>query len=72
MGKNKIMPIGCITKLDLPSDTILEGAKGKLEGVLLIGFDNDGELYTASSYADGGDILWLMEACKNRLFETLE
>jgi len=65
----KIIPIGGVTKLDLPADRILEAAKGKLEGVVLIGFDDDGEVYTASSYADGGTVMWLLEMCKQRMMD---
>ncbi|MDP8268207.1 MAG: hypothetical protein P9L97_05710 [Candidatus Tenebribacter davisii] len=35
----KIIPIGCITKLDTPVGKVLGAAKGQLEGVVLIGFD---------------------------------
>ena len=68
--KDKVIPLGCITKLDLPVDSVLEAAKGKLEGVVLFGYDNDGELYFASTYADGGDVLWLLENCKKQLLEV--
>ena len=71
MSKAKIFPIGGITKLNMPPDKILEGAKGQLEGVVLIGFDKDGELYAASSYADGGDLMWLLEACKRKMFDSI-
>ena len=63
----KIIPLNNVTKLDLPVDRILEQAKDKLDGVLVIGFDKEGKLYSASSYADGGTALWLLEACKQRL-----
>ncbi len=53
----KIIPIGGVTRLDLPPDRILEAAKGKMEGVVIVGFDKDGEVYAASSYADGGRVL---------------
>lgn len=60
-----------VTKLDLDPDQILESAKGKLDGVLIIGFENDGggTFYAASSYADGGTVLWLMGQCKRRLMD---
>jgi hypothetical protein len=58
-----------ITKLDLPPDRLLEAAVGKLDGCLILGFDSDGDFYAASSYADGGTVLWLMEQCKKRLLE---
>ena len=67
----KIIPIGGITKLDLDPDVILEMAKGKLEGTVIIGFDKDGEVYAASSYADGGTVMWLLEACKTKMMESI-
>ena len=49
----KVIPLNCITTLDLPVDRVLEAAKDKLEGVVLIGYDKEGEFYAASTYADG-------------------
>lgn len=49
---------------------MLENTKGKLEGVILIGYDKQGEEYFASSYADGGDVLWLLERMKLRLLNV--
>jgi hypothetical protein len=59
-----------ITKLDLDPDIVLENTKGKLEGVILIGYDKEGEEYFASTYADGGDVLWLLERMKIRLLNV--
>ena len=56
-----------ITKLDLPPDRVLESAKDRLEGVVILGFDKEGGEYFASSYADGGDVLSLLERCKLRI-----
>jgi len=67
-GEN-IIPIGGITRLDLPVENILESAKDQLEGVVLLGFDKDGEIYFASTYADGGEVIWLLEQCKKKLLE---
>ena len=53
----KIIPIGCITKLDIPVDKVLEAAKGQLEGVVMISFDKEGEVYAAATYADGGTVM---------------
>ena len=69
---DNVIPLNSITKLDLPVDRILDGAKGQLEGVVLMGFDNDGDLYFASTYADGGEILWLIEKAKQALLSTGE
>jgi len=67
---SNVIPLGGITKLDLPVDRVLESAKEQLEGVILIGYDKEGEEYFASTYADGGDVLWLIERLKKRLLET--
>ena len=67
---DKIIPFGGITYLDLPTDRILEEAKGDCsDGVVIIGFDDEGELYFASSMADGGEVIWLLELAKKRLLE---
>jgi len=66
---SNIIPIGGITKLDIPEDQILEAAKGEMDGVVLMGWKKDGELYFASSFGDGGDVLWLMEKCKQALLD---
>lgn len=68
----KIIPFTGITKLDMPADRVLEAASGQLEGVVVIGFDHAGELYAASSYADGGTVLWLLEQCKTQLLRAVE
>ena len=68
--KSNVIPLGCITKLDLPVDRVLEAAKGKMNGVVLLGYDNNNEFYFASTYADGGDVLWLLENAKKQLLEV--
>lgn len=66
----KVIPLGGVTKLDLPVDRILEAAKDSLEGVVLMGYTKDGEHYFASTYADGGEVLWLLENLKKQLLEV--
>jgi len=69
---SNVVTLGCVTYLDLPADRILEGAAGKLESVVLCGWDKDGEPYFASSLAGGGDVLWLLEKCKARLLQDVD
>lgn len=66
---SKVIPFTGITRLDLDPDRVLEQCKGALEGVVVIGYDAEGAEYFASSYADGGTVLWLLERCKARLLE---
>jgi sugar phosphate isomerase/epimerase len=64
----KIIQFTGITRLDLPPERVLEKAKeAGLEGVVVLGYTKDGEEFAASSYADGGTVLWLLERTKARL-----
>jgi coenzyme F420-reducing hydrogenase delta subunit len=66
----EIINLPCLTKLDLTAERVLEGALAAgLDGVLVLGYDKDGNIYMASSYADGGTVIWLMEKCKKRLLD---
>lgn len=68
---SNVIPLGNITQLDLPTDRVLEESKGHCsEGVVVLGFDDDGEMYFASSVADGGEVLWLMELARKALLEV--
>lgn len=57
------------TSLDVPADRVLNAAIGNVEKVVIIGYDNDGAFYFASSMADGGDVLWLLENLKVNLLQ---
>lgn len=67
----KVIPLGNVTRLDLPPDKILKAAIGQMEGVVIIGYDKEGFHYFGSTYADGGEVLWLLEACKKSLMEDM-
>lgn len=69
---DNVIPLGCVTRLKLPVDRVLEGAKDRLDDVVIMGYDKDGELYFASTYADGGEVLWLLEKCKIALLDAEE
>lgn len=69
----KIVPLETVTKLDIPPDRIFEAAKDRCkDGVVIIGYDEDGDFYFASSVADGGTILWLLETAKKNLLSILD
>lgn len=67
----EIIPIGNLTRMDGDPDRILKAAMGKLDGVVISGFDHDGNLWAASSYADGGNVMWLLEACKTKMMQAV-
>lgn len=70
---SKVIELGCITKLEIPCEKLLKKAiDSNLTTVLILGYNKDGSLYFASSHADGGDIMWLMEKAKKELLEITD
>ena len=70
--RDNVIPIGGVTKLDIDPDAALEGCKGQLDGVIIIGISKEGHLHFASSIADGAEILWYVEQFKAMLLELEE
>lgn len=68
---DNVVEWGGITRLDMPPERVLTKAlDGKLTSVVILGHTEDGDEYFASSLADGGDVLWLLERCKKLLLEV--
>lgn len=66
--KVTILPVE--TRLPVPVERILEAAlESKMQRCIIIGEDENGELYFASSDADGGTVLWWMEKAKKALLD---
>lgn len=70
----KIIPFRGITKLDMPAEHVLRGLAddGNLESVVVFGYTKDGDEFAASSIADGGTVLWLIERFKTKLLAVPE
>lgn len=65
---DNVIPWNGVTKLDTdPQQIIRQAALSNLAGVVIIGFTADGEEYFASSYADGGNVIWHLERAKFKL-----
>lgn len=58
-----------ITRLDIPADRVITAAVGKLQDVIIVGYDKDGGFYFASSKASGPEVVWLLELAKKILLE---
>lgn len=69
---SKVLPFTGITRLNLDADRTLENLKGKLEGFIIAGYTADGEEFFASTYADGGDALWIAERFKLNLLQIVD
>ena len=64
---SNVIDLPVITRLNLDPDRVLNKAIGELKDVVIIGYDKDDNEYFATSMADGGDIVWLLERMKLRL-----
>lgn len=63
-----ILPV--VTRLDIQPSRILDAAQSEeFEQVVVIGRTADGDEYFASSAADGGDVLWMIERAKLHLLQ---
>lgn len=61
------------TIMDLPPEKVLRSAIENVpETVVVIGYDEDGDIYFASTTSDLPEVLWLIERGKQRLMEMAE
>ena len=70
MGDVVRLPV--ITRLDWPADEILDSAKGRLDGVVILGYDREGGEFFASSLADGADVLWLLKRAEFAILHSAD
>jgi len=60
------------TRLKTPVPKILASAAGaRLQDVVVIGWREDGEMYFASSSADGAEVLWLLRQAEHELIAAV-
>jgi hypothetical protein len=58
-----------VSRQSLNCDKLLQDAIDEgLQDVIIVGYAKSGELYAASSTADGGEIVYLLELLKHKLF----
>lgn len=70
---DNVVDLNVVTSLPVPSEKLLAKAlENGVTNVVILGYDPAGDFYFASSDADGGDVLWLLEIAKKRLLETAE
>lgn len=70
---SNVIDLPVVTRLDIPAERILNKAvAADLKEVMVIGTNQDGSLYFAASFGDGGNVLWLMEKAKTELMKCIE
>jgi hypothetical protein len=56
-----------ITTLDLDADMIVSEAIGKMDRVVIVGLDNDGNEYFAANHSDAGEAMYCLQRAVWRL-----
>lgn len=65
-----VIVLDLITTHDIPAERVLNKAlEYDLDQVVILGYRKNGDEYFASSIADGGSVLWLMERLKLQLLK---
>jgi hypothetical protein len=64
---SNVVPFSGLTKGEVPVDNVLEGAKGRIKRVLVLGITHDDMLYAASSDGKASELLWMVEQWKYHL-----
>ena len=66
----EVVILGGVTTLDIPAERVLNGGlEADLKDAVLIGRDQNGELYFAGTTSDAAKIVWLMEVAKIELLK---
>ena len=66
-NKSNVLMPDFHTKGNVPVPDVRKYAEESCEKLICIGIDKDGNDYFSSSFADGGDMLWLIEKFKFKL-----
>jgi len=71
--KDNVHVLDVNTTLDIPTDRVVAGLDGvKFDRIMVIGIDEDGDLFCSSSQGRIGDLLLLMERAKDYLLHDVE
>lgn len=68
---SNVIDLPVTTTLDIPPDKVLEGAKGKVDEVFVIGWDKDDNLWLSSSSSDMRKVNWLLDCAKHKIFSDV-
>ena len=63
----EVVELNCETTLELPPDRVLGAAVDKLNQVLVLGYDKEGDEYFATSMTNKAEILWLVGRFRSEL-----
>ncbi len=63
----EIFILDTVTSLPIPVERVLNAAKRCPKDIVVIGWDENDDLYCASSTSDNREVLWLLEMAKQQV-----
>lgn len=70
---DNVVVLETVTTISLPVERVIAGATAaNLTSVIVVGYDEAGEFYFASSAPDGPNVLWDLEMAKKKLLEVAD
>ena len=57
--------------MDIPPERVLDGAKGQVDTVLVLGWNDEGEFYMAASTGKAKDLIFMVERFKAAYFQAM-
>ena len=73
MSESNVIQFHGNTTLDIPCDRVLQGAQeAKLKTVLVIGWDENDQMYSACSTGDNRETLWLLKRFETGLLKIAD
>jgi hypothetical protein len=67
---SNIIDLDMNTTLPVHPDKVLKNTIGILQEVVLVGYNNEGEIYCASSTSDTGTLILLLERAKELILKV--
>lgn len=64
-----VIPLNTLTTCDIPCNDVLEGAKDVVSDVIVLGYDENNELYVASHKSDIAELNLLLDIAKQFLLQ---
>lgn len=61
---DNVVPFAPPSHFDIPPNEVLNGAMDRMVDAVVVGWDEEGTLYFATSMAYKPDMLWLLELAK--------
>ena len=67
-----VIAMDVVTRHDLKPDQVLLEAVGKVQDIVIVGYDLAGNEYFASNMANGAEVVWLLQRANKKLLDIVD